>query len=1210
MPKKIMSMKFNTDINYSQSSPAESSSSIYYSTCEEKKEKEKEIIELDKKLKLVVELLSKVTDTSQRHKLLNKKKDCLEKKEALMKIINELSYVYTVLNKCTLFFCFVEEFYSLFFALLISDSDPGFSVYKRLNILKEKEEVLIKVADCKLYLKSDLEVLNYSEHHRRLEKIIDSLFKNFDKSLRPDSFLKYMLFCERISDIFLEPLVCVSKDIFNINDLEAFFQSQLTKLPMPSTKHSLVGVIAVFLYEALFKFLKCRPIASNFKKFKKYIKFHKDILNFPMSDFILRDLFSLKKTIIKLENESDIFFESELEFSKCGIDKRLIFFKDSYNKLTLIKTSLISLLRNEKYFHEIKMLNSILRKETKQDLVAFMENKTGLDYSLIINTSRIDNIKSNKEIIKYFFSVIYQEKSRDVLCQATENIIDVVFNQAENDYPIALEALTTKDLLCLSYLSFGIFIFLELNSKLGNIENKIMRHKSLTIQMLLTISLSEVDEKEKKLEFSEKIFFRKTYLNKDEFFKCKANLLDEITFLLTYIQDLILIIEEEQDSQWGFDYEASLSDISINIKSRQLSKCLGSSGKDLKTLNTLQARKKQLVLKVETIEDYLLSESCELTVINTSEKLSCSKKKELEVIEKLVNPKVLFVPMACLSKDLLDIAQYTDQPEDTIIKCSKNTRKRNKFFSTIGRIRASINLIAQDLNKLGANSSLSPNLASIFEAVKNIISKATSQFDSDEGLESLKKSIESCFFAIECIDQQIIAITRKYKLCNDEIEKFFVNDPLKSKTAIPNFFCYDSDIKKMNKLFKENYFILNQKMCWLKNIIKLIGDNESPMVIEFYNVVFQAEEYEKIFNCLKQQNDVLYTHPAPAMPDKNILPINNPENSKQSFKRRKKKSKHRKNLAINSETSCSENAVYELIELRRFSEWNAELEVWRRKRYFYLDNIFSTVEKCSFSILNKTTTVFLKILSYYEKEFIDKKQELKHQQYKLDTFFQYPLSCIESIKNLMIYYEQSFENVLARLSACAYYLLQSSEKYNFVVDNNFVANVFCAPYFPANQVVNNLLADYLNYFIIYTKNKNRLVLEEKKLSDISGEFIGKMLQKNSLNEIEQEADLLSKFTEKISEVNFLSYAIKEAQEQRQQTKEKLAQLIDPEALSFYLRRIDPSDTQILRNDSSPSITLPSYVLNQSSFYFVPDSLANLSVNSENYESNIGVNVAY
>ena len=40
MPKKIMSMKFNTDINYSQSSPAESSSSIYYSTCEEKKEKE------------------------------------------------------------------------------------------------------------------------------------------------------------------------------------------------------------------------------------------------------------------------------------------------------------------------------------------------------------------------------------------------------------------------------------------------------------------------------------------------------------------------------------------------------------------------------------------------------------------------------------------------------------------------------------------------------------------------------------------------------------------------------------------------------------------------------------------------------------------------------------------------------------------------------------------------------------------------------------------------------------------------------------------------------------------------------------------------------------------------------------------------------------------------------------------------------------------
>ena len=1205
MPKKLTNIKFNTDIKYSQSfSVASNSPPAYYSICQEKRDKEKEIIGLDRKIKLAVELLSKVTDTSQRYKLINKKKDCLEQKEFLMKIANELSYVYTVLNKCTIFFGFIKDFYSLFFELFISDSDPGFSICRKLNILKNREEVLINLADCKSYFKDDLEALNYSEHNPRLEAFIDNFFENFDKGFRANYFFKYMLFCEKIIDAFIEPIECMAKDRFNVNDLEFFFQKQFSTFPMPSAKHSLVGILAVFLHKTLFKFLSYRPIASNFEKIKQYIKFHKEILNFSMGEFILHDIFSIKKSIIKLENEADIFLGSKLEFSKSDVDKRLFFFNNSYKQLKIIKECLNNLFRNEKYLQNIKVLASVLKREKSQDLIRFLRDRTGLDQSLIMNPLSDFNIKVNKEIIKYFFSIICLEESRVSLFQAVENIISIIFKKYENNCIVVLEDLTTKDLLCLGYLSFSILLFQKFNAKLSDIENKLMRYKLLTIQVLIIVSLIEVDKNEKKLEVSEKEFFKKKYLNKEEFFHFKSNLLEEITFHLTYIQNFILFMEEERDLQWGFDDGASLDDISISIKSRKFSEFLDTDRSDLKAiLNTLQIRKKQLILKNETIENYLLSESYELTIKNSNEKFSCSK--ELSLIEKSIESEVFYAPMACLSKDLLDIAQYIDQPEATISKYNKNTRKRNKFFSTVGRIRASINLITQKLNKLGANSSCSSNLTSMLESVKNTIVNAASEVDSDKRLGLLKKNIERCFSSIEGIEQQIITITEKYKSYNDEIEKLLIKNSFKCQATVSIFFHPHSELKKIDKLFKENYFNLKQKMCWLEEIIKLIGNNESPRIIEIYNVIFQAEEYEKIFNCLGQQNDALYIHSAPAIPDKSAQSIIGPENSKHPFKRRTAKLKQRKNLAINSKNPCAEEESYELIELNKLHEWNVGLEIWKRKRYFYLDNLFNTIEKCSFSILNKTAAIFLKILSYYEREFIDKKQELKHQQSKLNTFFQYPLSCVAPIKNFMVYYEQSFENVLARLSACTHYVLQSSEKYNFIIGNSFSANIFYAPYFSTNQVVNNLLADYLNYFIIYTKTKNRLILEESKLSDINGEFIEKMIQNNSLNGIEQEIDLLSKFNEKISEVNSLSYAIKEAQEQRQQAKEKLAQLIEPETLSFYLRRIDPSDTQILRDNLSSFFTSPSYVLNQSSFYFIPESLASVSVNSENYESNIG-----
>ncbi len=1167
----------------------------HYSLREEKYSKEKAIAELDVQLDLATKLLLKATDVEQRYKLEAKKKSCLEKKDALLTIINEIKNTYIFFYKGQLIYEFVEEFYSFFIELFNTDSDIDPFLLKNLEILQNKEKKLIKLADCALSLKDVIGELSYYDYNN-LETNIENFFnkiENEHKVSNSNCFLGHILFCKKIFEIFKE-LMKGLENRFDLNKLRDFFQIQFVSFSIPTANHLLVGIVAIFFYKTLFNFLNCQPIASSFKKLSVYIKFHIDISSFSMENNILHDLSSAQKKTTNLKYKFKDFLEIKSKLSKCAVDKYLKLMEVRQQELDSIKFILKIFFKNKDHIQSLKLLNTILKKEG-EELICFMKSRTGFDFYFVTDKQTIYTMQSNKMFIKYFFSCIAKPSTAESLRNTVEHFI-VLFEIAVDCASIDLMTLTNKELLALSYLSYFIHIFFELHIELERLENKLVHIKLDFLDISLNLSLDKLNTDIKNLEDKEKEFFEKKFMNKNKFSECKKNLLEDFEFFLGFIKDVILQADEMYTLQSKFSYAYGLNKLNLNGQSFPPG-FFNLGDEHVNKTSYLIDMKNKFSIRQETIKKYLVPEICAPTRITKTKKTSLER-QQVEVVKRL-GFESLFVPMARIAKDLCIVAEYIQQPEMTIIEFNKNSRKKNKFPSAIGRIRASANLITQGLHE-SSHRLLGSKLVNSLEVIKQTIEKTITALDNDEALNFFRKNIESCFLFAERIHQEIIAVTSQCELHNCEIRKVLENDVLEEPVILSNFFRCDSVLKKINTILKKESYNLRQKIGCLKNVISVISNTETSVINKFYSVIYQAEEYEKIFHCIQQQNEALSVcaHSASDFPvaDKNMQTVE-PENRKSPSKNKKKRLQ-RKQLITRAENYFLEAGNCSLVELRKFSEWNTGLEDWKRKRYSHLDNVFNTIEKCSFANLNKTATAFFKILDYYTKELLDKHQELKDQLSKLSTFFQDSLDCVKPIKNFMLYSDQWFYNVLARLEVCRNYLLQSSKTYNAMIGNNSTANVGCMPYFPTSQVINSLLAEYLNYFIIYNKNNSRLLFEEKKLAAINEEFIVKILKKDSLRGIEQEADLLSQFNEKLREVNHLNSVVKEAQEKKQKAKEELAQIVDPETLNFYLRRIDPSDMQILTNSSPIRST---YAFAPSNAYFFTYDAANLNVNNIDYK---------
>ncbi|MDQ8039089.1 MAG: hypothetical protein REH83_01645 [Rickettsiella sp.] len=1193
MPKKLIDSEKITSLK-SDSVTVDCKHFSYYSLSQDKKDKEKEMASLNSQYNLAVQLLSKVTDKIQHGKLVAKKKQCLEKKVYLEQVIFDIAYIQVISKECILFFEFISNFYNFNMELFdcIDNSSPFIS--KKLHTLKEQEEMLVRLSNIDVYLKNELSTLKYDTYKPNFDKSSNNFFESFEKS-KAGFFCKFLVFSEKIHDSFIDYLLSIKKDSFNLKNLETFFKKYFYDCSLPSEKYILVGSITFFLHIILFRFMASQPVTTSFVKLKQFIHFHTTILSLPTDENILKNVISLQEKFSNLEEGIELGLEEKISINKDDIDKHLILFKETYKKLLFIRDSLNDLFSNKNSLRYIAILDCILKPEKKDELLSVFKVKTGLDYSLIkLNKIDLRNIKTNSEVMNYFFCTIYIENTRDSLYNIIKTLISFFPIEGIKNIP-SLAQLTIKDFVTLAYFSLSTFLYMDFIVSLEQLEKKLNYSKLCALNIFLLTTLKVIDNREKIFKSNEDIFFKKKYSNESSFLVDKKTLLDELTLLLSPVEDLILTTKEFQDSNLKVSHEFLLKDLHINIEFTQFAEFLNSNENNLgKLMDYLKDFKEKLKSKKESIEKFFLPTiKTKLSAIKENKTAATASVEFNSFIKIVESVEAIFDPMTSLSKHLISSLQFIENPEGQSNKHKKNKGTNERFFSGIGQIRSSINLIAEALfkfHKTDRVSKINSNLIYILKTIHAFIEEHSAvlgeKIEKNKRFCLFKESVANCLLSIESIIEMASAITKKCEVNNnrmaDVLDRF---DSLDAAMTSSIFFKNRSQFKELEKIFTNKYFFLKKQIYFLERLLQEIRSSDTKEFINFYKVIAQNEAYEKIVACIKQQPRCVYNNSIHVTKNKLGVPTHS-----QNLKKNVNKT--------NNKSPVSQNYLLEknmLLELNKFNDWNINNDAWKLKRDADLLNIFNIIEECSLEILNRTASSFLKILHFYKEELTDKYVEFKEQQLIINTCAQ-KSDGWQVIKDYMLHSAYWFDNVLARIGACIDFLYESAKKYRSICMASAEAPNLQTDFFYASQLpeFNPLLTAYLTLVDKYTKTREKLDFEQKNLAKLNRKFVAKIFQAHSLEAVEQEVELLSEFNKKLSEVNYLQAVVKQTLENKQQIKNKLTQLIGPDMLNFYMSRINPSDMQGL--EFSPQFPFErNYVYSSSNFYCLP---SNISVSNE------------
>lgn len=241
--------------------------------------------------------------------------------------------------------------------------------------------------------------------------------------------------------------------------------------------------------------------------------------------------------------------------------------------------------------------------------------------------------------------------------------------------------------------------------------------------------------------------------------------------------------------------------------------------------------------------------------------------------------------------------------------------------------------------------------------------------------------------------------------------------------------------------------------------------------------------------------------------------------------------------------------------LQDYEAWDLEFEKWKNefnsKRY----ELFHIIESGSKAVLNGSSKAFLKCLSRYQEEVSEKNDILKEKKNQIGLYLN------DSNQTLIINYlaqrQKWFDEIFQRIILCRTLIQQNEDD----------PEVQATPRLPSaladnRAEFNNLLTFYLGATDKYNKFRDKLTSEEAKLTDFNRNFIKLML--GPLDEMVDEANVLSDFSKQLDCVNQLKLAIEQEFQTKQKIKEKLTLLASPEIVKFYLNRIDPYDADSLK----------------------------------------------
>ncbi|MES2998631.1 MAG: hypothetical protein V4700_04840 [Pseudomonadota bacterium] len=1218
MPGELIDIKLK-DSSTSKTTLISVDDPLCYSLERDKKNKEKEVLRLDRQISIVDALISKA-DNTRYTELVAKKESCELKKEILQKFLFEIDSIHLIAKESLAYFEFIEDLDGFSIDLLCFCSEGKRSIRKALDNLKKTEESLVQFKRIEEYLSKGLNDLHYDVYQGCLEVFCSSFFLNFTPS--PDVFSKYIFLAKKIRTCFFMHFVSILNDNFHLEETKKILQDNIFGCELPTCEHSLIGLFIYFFYNILLEFIQLQPIRSNSNELEASVRFYLKDLPFSMAeDNIVYKVYNLEKKIAILEKETIDFFGKNGKFSKKKIDTPLVFFNKKQKEIVAMEEYLKNLVKNKKNIGMIQTLFQVLSKEKKENLLSGFKNNIGLDFSLIKeNNLDIYHIEDNKEILQYFFYCICTGDTRDVLFEKIQKLMNTFSTENLQVSLSPIEQFTLQDFIALGHAAFSCLLYSDVVNRFINFKNQLIYFKLCETNILLFYSLKAINELYSSVLPKTDSFLQKNYSIQGDFIKDKKEIVDELELLLSPIGDALELLNDVEDYQRQLLCQLTIDGVSyLSLAKKKFSEFLKTDNKDsrnnagsydvvtLLDVGDLQKVKKELGSKKELIAAHLFSESARDNA-NIVRKKDFSATKDIgSKREKIVSfIDVISVPLESLCKNISmslncvkEYGYYKKYKKKNKLK--KKDKLKERFSSVIGQIHFCFIRLTEAVPSLTSDvvKESPSSLLMVLNQINNFIQTLPNNAEKkNSNLVFLKDKIDEGFLFFEIISKNIIELTEKYNTCKTKIEALLDKLHFLLTPNLSSFFDAESLVKEIEKIFNGTVNLKQQFFC-LQELAKVIRYESDGALSTLYNLISQQEQYEAVLHCLKQQVVSLRKESKYIVECKSLLPVSVanvelletevPVAKKNEIQLSKQYLQDTKKNRIENPEDRSVNE-FKFNELNKLKAWDNEFEKWKVKKDSALASIFYAIEQCSIIVLTRTIPAFLKILHCYAEDLSIKKTELKAQQHRVDVCF-LEIDANNPIKNYLFQNEQWFESLLARIDACIKFLHACLIKNNQINSDNS-ENINQSLQFlhsPRPPEFDRLLASYLGSVVTYNKTKETLIHEENKLSNLNRRFISGILLSGSFELIEKQNDLIIQFNEQIKKVNQLTIAIKQEYEYRQEIKAQLALIVDPNSLNFYISRIDPNDTQILEANSyqlSAPAVASAYTFCPSSFYFI------------------------
>jgi hypothetical protein len=1167
-----------------------------YSLVKDKESRQKQVFNLEKQFALADQLLSRA-EGKQVLQLEDKKKACLDQKESLQKAIQKIEQVQLLIKQFRLLFEFVEEFYT--FAISLLSSIEGEKVIRqRLANLKKSEKNLMELAPAESYFFYEtFNGLNLFAYKAFIENYRENFFLGL--SSEGSQYSDYVLFVEKIKIFFGGNYLAVTQDSFNLKNIDAFLCQYISKLVLPGNEYCSIGLWASFFYTILLCFMKLQPITSNLDGIKLAMEFHTQVLAFNFKENYFYKFLSLKIKFNAIEKKvAEFFFQNKQVLTREEGQVVLNFIKKARSETLAFEKKIEALLNSRNFLRMLGLVGKILHEKKAMDVLAVLKVNTGLDFTLIeIEKLDFRYVKTHKDALQYFFYILYNEEERCRVAECLAILIEKIVPFDSSEDILQLEKLSTKDFITLSYCCFTSIVYAEFFFSLIKFKDKLQSRGLYALSLFFSLTFEQINERQLALTHTVKEFFEKKFSIASDFFSAKKNLLEEIELVLGLFQETITFEE-------GGIIESIVTDDIYDINSYEMpnfTEVLNRNEVSPSNLfASLQIQKEELELKKKEIlsREFVRPVMTNVQIkksFDSSSKSVCNASNEsLELVEDF------FEPLDSIYHNIGECLSCIQHCKN-FYNSKETIRLRQKFFSALGQVRSLLTRLYDTFSGWVVPKLFTEVPTSFLGLLTNL--KKLREYKGSAANDSfvkLEKKVDACIALLAEVAKAISFLSKACEQYNNKIKEPLTEiNLLLSENSSNPFFLSAPKLKQFDKAFirQVDGLSLMQQFSYLQALIKVVNYKASYELLSLYELMAQRDQYENVLHCVKQQIESLRKMKRWITTDK-LKEVDKEEKAIAYLLATKQRTKNKSSFQkeVGNEVSAVPEAFSikgsQPLVLQAFKQWDAEFAPWKTKSEALLFTIFQVVEQASMTVLNRSISTFLKLLQYYREDFTIKEREFKEQQLKLALCY---LGVENPFENYLLRYEQWFASLLADITTYTNFLYEFDKKCQLLNGSDSI-NIRLQ-FFSANRPAefDSLLAAYLASVVRCNKNKVKLSMEEDKLYHLNREFISKVQSIGSLNLLEREAALFSRFNEQIAKVNGLNGLISQEYVNREQIKAKLTEIIPLDLLQFYINRINPSDKVVLTDCQLVWPTIET-INSPAAFYYTPivAEAANLS----------------